>query len=1449
ELEELLKEEGRIEEAKLLNLAAELLSVEDRLDAELISLIEPSGVGAEDAAVAVDPELAQVTEAVMRECIVNLAHLKEAVSQVLDDSGDSNLLDALPEQLRGITAGLLMLNKAQAVEIVNTIGVSISKLVNGGYRNVSDISLTRLADAIVSIEYYMETLRAGRKEPSYMLENAQRSLEAIDLSEVLPATPEEEPVSHDATLRMTPEEVAVVAEVETEKSAVEEAPEHIETIASETDMAVLKTDDAQPDPELLEIFIEEAREEIANIGRQFPVWASDFSQLDVLNSVRRSFHTLKGSGRMVGAELMGNYCWQIENLLNRIINQTIEPDVSMAGFLRGAVNGLPQILEQLEVGTPPGIDIGGILAAADAFIAGRGDEVAAHLIVAGETEEVPEEAPAEAEEIMALETEESTSTEPSVVDVEPIDEPVIQETSEPVIEMDPVLLEILTKETAGHLANIHDFLRECENASAPFPVTEDMHRACHTLHGSITMADAREVAVLSDPLNQIVEHAYAGGGMSTDVLDAVRDAVLAIESVVEAMTSGGVQPNIDATQERLGLLAEATAEEVETPVEEVVEEDPIPAPEFDAEIAAIFSEEAAEILEAADTALSSFPTDGSDISALEELQRHLHTLKGGARMAGITATGDFSHELETLVVRLGSGFLQINPGITALLQACIDELHRMREQVLGGVLTQPGPEILERLSQALTGTVVALENLEPAEKITLSTEDAQAEVTEAEVTEAEDAKAEVVEADDENLEEFVISVEEIQESAEEDIALEEQEQEDAESAAEVEELVAEELTSSGTFSLPEPDRLGELAKELTQSRAPDAVEKPLPNVPGTAKSGTPDPLQGRRELARVDPGMLENLLNNAGEVSIFHSRFSQQLGAIQFNLEELSQTVSRLHEQLRKLEIETEAQILHRHQDESTQNDEFDPLELDRYSTIQQLSRALSETASDVTSIKDLLQSITGETEALLVQQARTTAEMQDTLMRTRMVPFHQHIPRLSRLVRQAATESAKNVELVVDGSTGELDRQVMEKMLPPFEHMLRNAVIHGIETPEERARDGKPETGKISISFDREGSEVVIRVKDDGRGLNVKAIRKKAEEQGLLNPGQDIEDEEVMQFVLRSGFSTAGKLTQSAGRGIGMDVVVSEITKLGGALDLHSSAGNGCAFVVRLPYTLAVTQAFIVRVGPEIYALPLPSVEGVIRIPREEFDQRLCEEEPHLVYAGEKYFFRHLGQYLGLGPTKLSPYDAQVPLILVRAGEHSTALIADETMDNREIVVKPLGPQLSTIRGVAGATILGDGRIVVILDVSALLRASTVKFDTSEPVVIETAEELPRALVVDDSITMRRISQRLLERNGFMVDTAKDGLEALEVLQEHRPDIILLDIEMPRMDGYEFATNVRNDANTAELPIVMITSRAGEKHRARAIEIGVNDFLGKPYQEHELLEAIRNLIGDVFSQ
>ncbi len=1379
-LKQVVETGGTASENTLLDIASTLLRVEDRLDNQLQRLIvpaEPVHDGEEtELSSDDDANFKQVAEAVMRESIINLARIKETFSQSMISQDNSHGVDSIPALIRGIKAGLLMLNKTRAMQIVEQIGnLIVLTLRGGGPKRLTQKETDRLADAIVSIEYYMETVKAGRNEPWYMLDNAEACLVVLrDLTERLAR--EEETV--EPTVKVKRAELDAIAEQQLEASkrrSVEAMPAPVVAIDSE-----------HLDPELLELFIEEAKEEAASIKRNLPHWVEDATDMETLITVRRSFHTLKGSGRMVGAERIGEYCWAVENLLNKLINGTLQRTPPMAEFIVKAAAVVPELVEQLEVGAEPESDIALFIARAIAF--SDGDPNAAVLTVhSPDAKPKKDEAPA--------------------------------------LEMDPVLLDIFSKETAGHLQVIKAYLEACEGHAPPFQVTDNLYRACHTLHGSANMANVERGVAVASALNRFVRRFYDYKiGFQKSGTDALRAAAQAIGSIVGEVNKS-VQKRTDFAVliDHLNNLTNAVQPETDqlVKVSKPAKPDPGLKPEqaeeaeFDAEIAAIFSEEAAELLEAADAALGNWSKDKNAKEYVEELLRHLHTLKGGARMSGILAMGDLSHEIEALLINIDSGRIEFNKLVEDTLQQSIDELHRMRDTVMAGKKVYAASDLGQQIQRINAGEA------RPSDETAI--EVAAAAIGDGDLDTSDSVSVEFTAEPEASVSMVII---------------------DSPINDEMEEIrLANEAAEKRAVEPPTPpvaiDSVFEPEEEAQPNDAEEAEELPDKRAGLRAQP----PREQRQEFARIDADLLEDLLNAAGEISIYHSRLTQQISSIEFSVDELEQTVSRLREQLRKLEIETEKQIMHRHQDTLVAQD-FDPLEMDRYSTIQQLSRALAESASDVASLKDILYTQTTDAESLLVQQSRVTAELQDGLMRTRMVPFERNVPRLTRLVRQLANQEGKRAELAVEGASGELDRQVLDKMLPPFEHMMRNAIVHGIESAEVRQAAGKPATGQITIRLHREGAEMVIDVADDGAGLNVDAIRSTAYERGLLSPDSKVSDDEIMQLILMPGFSTADVVTQSAGRGVGMDVVANEVKQLGGSLQISSVTGQGTNFTVRLPFTLAITQALIIRTGDEVYALPLPTVEGVVRIARAELETLLARSEPSYEYGEETYHFRHLGMYLGGQSASLPDDDSFVSIILVRAGEFSAALLTDEMIASQEIVVKSVGPQLSSIRGISGATILGDGSIVLILDINALVRtgAPVVELKDAAPTPTDTR---PLIMVVDDSITVRKVTERFLQRNGMRSVTARDGLDAISILQDNKPALILLDIEMPRMDGYEFATHVRNDARFSDVPIIMITSRVGDKHRARAIEIGVNDYLGKPYQDSKLLEAITRLLDE----
>ncbi|MFO1474807.1 MAG: response regulator, partial [Lysobacterales bacterium] len=768
--------------------------------------------------------------------------------------------------------------------------------------------------------------------------------------------------------------------------------------------------------------------------------------------------------------------------------------------------------------------------------------------------------------------------------------------------------------------------------------------------------------------------------------------------------------------------------------------------DLDPELVDIFTEESGDLLDHSDGLLAQLRDAPEDRELLVGLQRDLHTLKGGARMAGIMPVGELGHAMESL------------------LEAVVE--HR-------GELGRDGVPLLERGFDRLHAMVMRV-------------------------------------------------------NARRAVGMPEG-------------LIAEfNARARGERVVP-----GTAADALQERKVVEL--KPLSAPLLAATDGDDDEGMARapQEQVRIRADLLDRLVNYAGEVAIYRARLEQQLGAFRTAMVEMEQTNTRLRDQLRRLDSETEAQIIARYQREHENADEtFDPLELDRFSTLQQLSRALAESAADMSSLQGTLDDLTRQYETLLLQQSRVSSELQEGLMRTRMLPFDSLVPRLRRVVRQAAGETGKQVQLRLDGAQGELDRNVLEHMTAPLEHMLRNAVAHGIESPADRKSANKPEEGAIAIAMRREGSEVVLEIRDDGAGLDRDAIRRRALERGLIRDDAILAESDLDALIMEPGFSTADTVSRLAGRGVGMDVVASEVRQLGGSLDIKSRLGEGTAFILRLPQTLAVTQAVFVRIGDTTYAVPIASVRGVGRISRDE----LGAADASYRYGGEDYPVHDLGSLLGHAPARAEG-QLQMPLLLIRAGDLRAAVLVDQVVGNREIVVKPVGPQVASLPGIFGATIMGDGRVVVILDVAPLVRRQAVMPRETEPRAEIAQRRVPLVMVVDDSVTMRKVTGRVLERHNLEVATAKDGIDALERMADRVPDLMLLDIEMPRMDGYELATAMRAEARLRDVPIIMITSRTGEKHRQRALEIGVQRYLGKPYQEPELMRNVFELLAEQMAE
>ena len=1404
-----------------------------------------------------------------------------------------------------------------------------------------------------------------------------------------------EPFAHDlAGLRLAETGESEAGWTEIEEEIEEEVPVELSHDAGFQHGAVEDIDD-----EIREVFVEEVQEEIENMQRNLPLWKADIENLEALKPIRRSFHTLKGSGRLVGALTLGEFSWKVENMLNRVLDGTVVPGSAAVELVDHAIGALPELLGALRGGAASTVNVHGIMHTADRIAAGEDAHVparhAARKVRRVVRRRVPLAAPTTVEIAGSaddFDIESAFAASPPELHAGPLPN------------IDPVLFDILKSEVAAHLGVIGDYLDRC--VGTPVVASEMLLRAVHTLNGAIAMVDipalghvlaplegyikrlrgigaapsadgiavlegtvalAREVVGRLDmgisdlpdssdlvlrvtalrdalPEPETSLHLYSGSDatpiepvqeisapVDEPVFSAVDDEVtrhrltpavaddedltsslvqslneadalssaefalgdvpadiaeslsafdlenpplvetidvetppIVVESEVEDVLAGDAPAIVDATLAT--ALHEADAHAADETAHIYVPDDEVPAvafeaedtedfsmsepasdmiesdmaetvatheatmsiadepiftdaqpatparveppphvsrltgveappiaedaqpdgalelPDMDDDLLSIFVQEGADILDHSDSLMARLREAPNDRDLIVGLQRDLHTLKGGARMAGLAPIGDLSHAMESLIDIVSEGRRPMDRVAVESLERGFDRLHALVQRIAQLQAIAMPLNAIARFEGLVAGEM-------PADVVAPSAE----------------------------------------------------------------------IEAHTTIDTPD-----EAVASSEQAEAPVVQPAPAPRVPGGPRPAPrhlptfdeEDAPRAPQEMIRVRSELLDSLVNYAGEVSIYRSRLEQQISTFRFNLIEFEQTVSRLREQLRKLEIETEAQIIARYQREHHEPGQtsFDPLELDRFSQLQQLSRALGESVSDLVSIQGLLDDLTRQSETLLLQQSRVSSDLQEGLMRTRMVPFDSLVPNLRRTLRQAAQELGKRAQLRVDGAQGEMDRNLLERMKAPFEHMLRNALAHGIEAPDDRLSVGKPAEGTVNIAVSREATEVVLRVSDDGHGMDREAIRLKAIERGLLKPDVELSDRDLYGFVLETGFSTAEQVTQLSGRGVGMDVVHNEIKQLGGSLLIDSVQGRGATFTIRLPFTLAVTQAILVKLGDNTYAIPMSSVQGVVRIARDDLDKRLASGNPKYSYAGEEFNIYELSQLLGVPPGRAID-ETQLPLLMTRTGDQRAAVRIDAVVGSREIVVKSVGPQISSVPGIFGATIMGDGSVVMILDLAPLVRRSAAlraRIDAgtavevpvyTPPAALQEERRHPLIMVVDDSITMRKVTTRVLERAELDVITAKDGLDAVEKLQEKVPDLMLLDIEMPRMDGYELAAHMKADPRLRGVPIIMITSRSGEKHRQRAFDLGVERYLGKPYQEADLLAQIEELL------
>ena len=900
-----------------------------------------------------------------------------------------------------------------------------------------------------------------------------------------------------------------------------------------------------------------------------------------------------------------------------------------------------------------------------------------------------------------------------------------------------------------------------------------------------------DVEPLSEPVDSAVEPSVPDEPV---LLADVQETVLLVPEVLDA-------PPSDAS---FGLVSNVLSQHVQPsvePVEQVhhavsVDDDIDAVDTLDADLFEIFEEEAQELFPRLGTSMRQWMARPDDASARVEVLRCLHTIKGSARLAGALRLGEMAHRIETQAERLGSDVS--DSALVEPLLTSFDALASRFEE-----LRLPG-------------------HIPVANRITTTAEQWPVP-TAVEVPASVQAVAPPAVAQ----------------------------------TAAVGEMATEVIAPLSDVVAP--------VTASVQSPSADGVLQPMSQILAATRLPTPILKTSTSAAVRVRPELLDRLVNQTGEVMISRSRMEAEIAQLRGSLTDLATNLERLRYQLRDVELQAESQMQTRMAQAKDTEHAFDPLEFDRFTRVQELTRMMAESVSDVATVQRNLQRAVDATEDGLAAQARQTRELQRDLLRTRMVEFEGISDRLYRVVRLASKETGKQVRLDIFGGSIEMDRAVLDRMTPAFEHLLRNCVGHGIESPAERTATGKTPEGNITIQLSQEGDEVSLVFADDGRGLNLDKIRQKALSIGLLDASSSLTDTELAQLIFAPGLTTATEVTGLSGRGIGMDVVRSEVAGLGGRVETSTEAGKGTRFRMVLPLTTAVTQVVMVRAGD--FALGMPS--GLVELVRRVNAKDLAEAyaSGHISVGGETVPFYWVGALLQMSRHSDQTEGRTFPVVIFRSASQRVALHVDEVLGNQEVVVKNLGPQLSRLPGLAAMTVLASGAVALIYNPVALAsvygnqvqawlaqgKPQAVDVDgavpgtagvPAQPVLPEptpVAAQLPLVLVVDDSITVRRVTQRLLVREGFRVTLAADGLQALEKLQDERPAVVLSDIEMPRMDGFDLVRNIRADVRLADLPVIMITSRIAEKHREHARQLGVDHYLGKPYAEDVLLGLLRD--------
>ena len=1224
----------------------------------------------------------------------------------------------------------------------------------------------------------------------------------------------------------------------------------------------LPASEADMDTELLGIFIEEADEVLARIRAELDSAREAVQPLDALITIRRGFHTLKGSGRMVGLSALGEAAWGVEQTLNRWLQLDWAPTPALLHLIDSGQQLFSTWVEALRAGSAATPDASALLAEAEHLRSADAAIEDSSLVDAGTTASTETPSPAAAAAAAAeIETApvpaEAITPAPEATPAAGAAEfdawiefptldladdgellPLLEDDEETRASRDTTVPDFLIETTSLDLDQEPELASDTSADTSAEPSTEP---------GAAPEGQDTDSAQVEDHLPQAPEHplqapevtpvtSTAAAAATVQVGDTELSAALFALFQVEALQHVST---LTREVDRLAQHADATPTELAHRAAHTLAGISGTAHLFPPHDLARAFEHALGRLRDQNQA----PTT-AELMVLREATNTLQTM-----LAQISAQilPDAADALVAAVEHCGLGRSQAPtppaaaPAAPAMLRATpVRAAPSPASEPVGGDLLPPPQDELD--AQLLPIFLEEAGELFTTLHATLRAWRVAPEATPHPITIARLLHSLKGSARMAGAMTLGSHLHQLESRLEDGLA---------------DKLDTLTLIDDLAFGLDVSeqmiDSIAGLPARALEPLSPDASTPPpvasgataaSPAAPRTtttitAEAGDTDAIS--TATLRVRAEQVDQFVNQAGEIGVSRTRIEGELRTLRRSLLDLTENVIRLRNQLREVEIQAEVQMQSRIAQAESHHGEFDPLEMDRYTRLQELTRMMAESVNDVTTVQQTLLHNLDGADSALNGQARTSRELQQGLMRVRMLPFDSLADRLYRVVRQSAKEIGKRATLDLRGGRIEMDRSVLEQMVAPLEHLLRNAVAHGIESPAERSAANKPETGQLVLSLSQEGNEIAIDLSDDGRGLDFERIAERARANGLLGADERPDDKRLTNLIFLSGFSTASQLSAVSGRGVGMDVVKAQTAAVGGRIDVSSRAGEGTRFRIYLPLTLAVTQALLVKAGGRSWAIPSNMVAQAMELKPDAL--RRVQADRGIDWQGEHYAYRYLPRLLG--DREAQPAEQRYNwLLLLRAGAQTLALHIDGLRGNHEIVVKNAGPQLTRIIGMAGATVLADGEVALILNPVALASRSLgsggdaceddAAFEVPEPVV-----QAPLIMVVDDSLTVRRITGRLLEREGYRVITAKDGVDALEQLIDSTPAVVLSDIEMPRMDGFDLVRNIRADARLRAVPVIMITSRLADKHRRYAEEVGANHYLGKPYQEEELLALL----------